>query len=70
VWFLFEQQEIMTPQKICGTKSARSAADDNDVVFLRNRRPSKALAVANLMAYFEVVTIDPRFRHGISREKR
>src|SRR5580700_11839299 len=62
VRFFFQEQEIVSPQEIGRTQAANAPADDHNVVAFRNWRLRKCVAVADLMADFEMVAVNLRSR--------
>src|SRR5450432_2508521 len=62
VIFFFEQQPISTfaAEEICGGKTRDAAADDNYVGFFGGVGARELMAVADLVADFEVFAFDAR----------
>ena len=62
VVFLFEKQKIFAAQEIGGGEAGDAAADDDDVGFARGVGAIERVAVANLVADFEVFAVNDRSR--------
>jgi hypothetical protein len=60
VVFFFEEQEILAAQEIRSGKACDASADDDDVGFARGVGTIECMAVANLVADFEMFAVHER----------
>ena len=60
VVFFFEEQEILAAQEIRSGKACDASADDDDVGFARSVGTIECMAVADLVADFEVFSVHER----------
>ena len=61
VRFFFEKEEIALAKEVGGAEATGAAADDDNVVVLRNWGPREGVTVADLMADVEIVAFDLSF---------
>jgi len=60
--FFLKKQPILAPEEISGGKTGEASSHDNDIGFAGGARVFERMPVANLVADFEVFTVNERRR--------
>ena len=60
--FFLKKQPILAPEEISGGKTGEASSHDNDIGFAGGARVFERMPVANLVADFEVFTVNERCR--------